>query len=765
MRLCAAVSRRLFLGPPSAGNQSADAIPLLHRLAIVYLMLPVVIWLVGWHEWWVGVPAAAAVVLALWRGLAGSWRVSVRPLHVALMLIAAAWVMATAAGGVFNVFNLDWPKHRGVFLDLARGDWPVSLPLWVSDMAVYFPGDVELTGSLLRYYLGYYMVPGFIGKWLGVASLNWAVPLWTWCGVALMLALFTRGFAGWRSLAAAAVFVFFSGMDIVTVGLFEGWQWLEFRLDLHGWPDLSLGRGFLEWDRYWEVKVQFLSHMVGLMWVPQHFMAGVLCVLLLVQLREHRRFLAVSGVVVGASVFWSPFVAIGLLPFVAALLYGNGVRPFLSWQNLVVGVPLAALLFAFLTIDTGDIPHFWLWEFAGRLNVVRGLPLLYVFEFLLLAALLVLKRPALLRQPFFIPALLTLLLLPLYYFGLHNDLVMRGLIPSLAVLSFYCADTIAGAPPRGASRAGKIRGRSLAALIVAVLAVGSFGPVINLANANSQRDFGTYRYDRFGLESSTAHLVSGPIINQYLAQDVPRWYRILLDDPPESSEPVKSELLIASEFNVFLLNERILVFEKTPCTEKDTQAKFIMHIFPNEKGPRVHHTLDFEFPQGAGITIGETCVTTRALPNVSYGRIRAGQYTLYQTGQSWMGNSYTREYRDRLIAEAGEPIVQSNFAVYVVRDTIMYTKAACSTEDTTAPFFLQTAPTDLENLPDDRREEGFEEFEIDFMENGGRIGESCIAVYELPGYALARITTGQRSPVAERAWEGTHTTGDGANED
>ena len=329
-------------------TESADEIPVVHRLAIIYLVLPVLIWLVGWHQWWLGIPAAVLLVLAFREALSGSWRMAVRPLAAVLLVIALAWVMVTAAGGIFDVHNFDWIKHRAILLDLARNTWPVYLPAWAQSLSAFIPGEGDVEGLLLRYYLGYYMVPGLAGKWFGVEALNWAVPLWTWSGVALMLLMFTRGFLGWRAVAAATILIFFSGMDIVSVAVFEGLDWLDFRLSLDGWPRVGFGRDFLEWNRYWEIKVQFLSHMVGMMWVPQHFIAGALYALLLVQLRQHRRFLAVSGVVVGVSLFWSPFVAVGLLPLVAVLLKENGVRPFLRWQNLLLGLPLAVLVVTYL---------------------------------------------------------------------------------------------------------------------------------------------------------------------------------------------------------------------------------------------------------------------------------------------------------------------------------------------------------------------------------------------------------------------------------
>ena len=210
-------------------TESANEIPVVHRLAIIYLMLPVVIWLVGWFEWWFGVPAAVLLALGLWQALRpartsfkwqvffGALRSALRPTTVILLLIALAWVMTTAAGGVFDVQNWDWNKHRSILLDLGRGDWPTEP---TANLRAYLGEPF-----LLRYYLGYYMAPGSIGRWLGPAALNWAVPLWTWCGAALAMFMFTRGHRGWRMFAAAAILVFFGGMDIVRTLLLEGWGW------------------------------------------------------------------------------------------------------------------------------------------------------------------------------------------------------------------------------------------------------------------------------------------------------------------------------------------------------------------------------------------------------------------------------------------------------------------------------------------------------------------------------------------------------------
>ena len=217
-----------------ATHDATPKLSALHRLTILYLMLPVLIWLLGWFHWWLGVPVAVLLGLALWPAVAGSWRPSLPlmlslvllgrllaalaggllgldieawfglpttallvfalwkalsgprrgelpPATLALLLVALGWVMLTAAGGVIDLANADWQKHRALFISLSNGSWPTHVPSYFS------------TAPLLRYSIGYYLAPGLVGQWLGPAALNWAVPLWTWCGVALMILLFNYG--------------------------------------------------------------------------------------------------------------------------------------------------------------------------------------------------------------------------------------------------------------------------------------------------------------------------------------------------------------------------------------------------------------------------------------------------------------------------------------------------------------------------------------------------------------------------------------------
>ena len=414
------------------------ALPLTHRLTILYLAMPLAIWLLGWLEWWFGAPATLLLAWALRDVLRGPWRVSITGRDLALALVAVAWVLAVPAGGVFGGEYGDWIGNRGIFMDLGRGGWPTH----VTD---HLGGEPPL----LRYYLGYFLVPGLVGKWFGASALNWAVPLWTWIGVALLLRLFTRGLrpAG-VAVAAAAMLIFFSGMDAV-VHLA--------RHALFGIGDLSIERFFTRgWDWPYQhdipnsrLRLDWQSHAMTFAQSPQHFLTGGLGVLLLYQLRAKARFLTASGVVLAACLFWSPLTTAGLLALAIALVVGQGVRPLLKWQNLAVAPLVGGLIALYLTAGRTDFDSAWLPSlYESGYRLAADLALAYVGEFLLLAFLLWRLRPRILRDPFFVASLAVLLLVPWWCFGITeglNDLLLRVPLGPLLLLSHYAAQALAGA--------------------------------------------------------------------------------------------------------------------------------------------------------------------------------------------------------------------------------------------------------------------------------------------------------------------------------
>ena len=607
----------------TAGRRDAaaePALPMLHRLAVVYLMLPVVVWLVGWFEWWLGLPAAALLVGALRRPLSGPWRLRApTPAEAAVLTVAALWVLATAAGGVFDPRNPDFFDYRVTLLDLGRHPWPTYLP---DPLAAWRPAPAEgppATPPLLRYYLGWHMVPGLAAHWLGPAALSWAVPLWTWAGVALVALLFTRGRRGRALVIALAVLVFFSGVTFAGSLAIKGWEWVDWRIENRDWY------GFLTYE---PAFLRTISTTATLRMAAHHFLPAGLYALLCLHLCRQPRFLAVLGVLLAAAPFWSAFVAVGLLPLLVVVLWMNGVRPFLRWPNLCLAGPLFGVVVLYLTSGAMDFPHGWMWQKEGYdwPRLMRRLPFYYLIEFLPLAVLLAVVRPAVRREPFFIAAVATLLLLPLYWYGKWNDLLLRGSLPALFVLGWLCA----GAVARGGGalvRRGGLRRRAAFAGLVLVLGLGAPDPAAHLVQ--SFQDYGPFRYEHAKGYTTLVDLPS-EWQRENSARDPPDLLRRLLREPtPFPERRIPDEPVIQSGFDVYL-DHGTLIYVKDRCTPEDAEGFIFVKVVPvspeDLPADRRRQGLRYDQLYRAGLErFGDRCLAGRSLPTYPVDRIVTGQ--------------------------------------------------------------------------------------------------------------------------------------------
>ena len=598
-------------------------LPLVHRLAVAYLLVPVAVWLLGWFHWWAGVPATALLVAGARQALSGSWRWR-RPSRttVVLALVAGAWIAMMPAGGVFTVAD-DWSTHRAILLDLTRGGWPTHPVDYLSD-----------SPPLLRYYLGWHMVPALLGRWLGPAALNWAVPLWTWCGAALVVLLFARGLPTLRAaLAAVAVLALFSGMDVVEMALREGVpdaaRMIRDRLDPE-WVLPHRQNRRLEFVRTSAspMLLEYQSHNLTFSFTPQHFLPACLGTLLMLRLRERRRFLSASGIVLACCLFWSPLAATGLLPLAAATLVKNpNARHVASWRNVFVAVPLAALIALYMTSGRIDFERGWLWElYDDRTRMAIDVLLLYAAEFVVLAALLWRLDPGLARDPMFPTTVAMLLAAPWYWYGTpwFSEWSLRFAVPALVMLAHYAARAVVARPP------GKLaRARPAYRALLAVLAVGAVTAVWEMGDV--MHNPGLLPYETLG-HSLLTH-TSPVTTRQKSSYAVRPELDALLRDRDDEGQDKKGALLIRSVWDVYLRYNH-LVYVKQRCRRGDGQARTRFYVDVHPADPRAlpagsadagHERRAFDLVGWRHYKEGGGCVIPVPLPDYDIARIATGQ--------------------------------------------------------------------------------------------------------------------------------------------
>ena len=89
------------------------------------------------------------------------------------------------------------------------------------------------------------------------------------------------------------------------------------------------------------------------------------------------------------------------------------------------------------------------------------------------------------------------------------------------------------------------------------------------------------------------------------------------------------------------------------------------------------------------------------------------------------------------------PVIRSDWDVYLTENSLIYVKEPCASADTEARFFLALYPADANDLPDRRKQHGFDNLDFDFRDRGEIFDGRCMAGIPLPEYAVARISTGQ----------------------
>jgi hypothetical protein len=439
----------------------------LDRTAIAYLTLPLAIFLAGWFEIWAAIPLLACLAYAL-QGLAarappGAARLPITQLQLVVAVgVGCAWTVCGGTGHVVYA-NLDWHIRDAVLHDLVIGGWPVG----------YGVHDGQET--LLRAPLGYYLPAALLGKCAGLLAAHVAMAAWTALGATLFLLQVlskTPSRAG-AALTAAAVIVLFSGWDIVGNLLHVP----------HFIADWSITR-HLEW---WTDRYQYSAMTTQLFWVPNHALAGWLTIGLLLRTERGAALESVLPIVVAAVALWSPFAALGVVPFVLWHLFaasaGEHWRRILDprvWAPaLVVGIAVAA----FLMLDADRIPKGWTVGNHGGGAAAIATDLARQVEFFLLEAgligfaILAARRslPAGLAGPLIL-ALAVLAFLPLGSIGAWNDLAMRASIPSLTVMAIGAALALSA----DASDAAAWRKK---AVLASLLAVGAVTPIQEFARA------------------------------------------------------------------------------------------------------------------------------------------------------------------------------------------------------------------------------------------------------------------------------------------
>lgn len=328
----------------------------LYLAAIVYLYLPFVVFLFGWTRLLVALPVTLLTGAALYfcyRRLTAELSDTIHfgRLELLLLFILFFGLCVVGGGGDLFIQDGDWHKHHAILYSLVDYDWPVQ-----------YSGDV-----LLTYYLGQYIVPGFVGRILAgshVAAV-WAQTVWNALGLWIAY-LFTCQYlkvtGKWKRFFIFCIFVFWSGATNLGSFVYQAIG-NDASLCSYKWIDLN------------RVKVHFASNFDAIRGAFQHVVTPWICTaIFLNHKKEIAAYVMLALPLLFSATFGFVYFALILAAYAVYEFVQNKeklsvIRQIFSPENLLL-LPLTAVTLIYMG---GNI-------FGDKPGVV-GLDLLNMFYF------------------------------------------------------------------------------------------------------------------------------------------------------------------------------------------------------------------------------------------------------------------------------------------------------------------------------------------------------------------------------------------------
>jgi hypothetical protein len=401
----------------------------LQRISILYLALPFILFSLGWLRLSIAIPVVLIILWAIWKLLNQSpiphspFPTSQQTFY--LLLITFLWLFLSGIGG-YTFQNWDHHWRNAVFHDLITYNFPVVYSA---------PEKGPIT--MLVYYVGYWLPAAWVGKLLGWQAANFALFLWTWFGVLLVVFHLSRSRGEVTSpllllIKTALLLIFFSGLDSLGALFFAS-----------DYPTLFPPIQHLE---IWSGNLQYSSFTTQLYWVFNQAVPAWLCIALILDsdsLLSNIQKQA-SGLQIIQKIFiWSlcfffaPLAALGLLPylFIELFKHTDFKSPF---KNLRLDVLLASgiiVLVSFLYFSSNT---------AAQERGLQAIALKDFLAFFLLEGGLLWLVLALLkwRDPRWAVTGLLLAVIPFIQLGSGRDFVMRASIAPLFYLMMMTGEAI-----------------------------------------------------------------------------------------------------------------------------------------------------------------------------------------------------------------------------------------------------------------------------------------------------------------------------------
>lgn len=411
-------------------------------LLLFYFILPSVLFLLFWVKIIIAIPIIILLFISFFYQLKSESK-SIDDINLKNILAVGLFsLLLCYFGGVGGFVSQtgDYEKHNQIYSDLIQYQLPIT----------YSNGD------LLCYYLAYYLPTALITKILGISITGTLSFAYTFIGVFLGLLSIINHFKIKQPFYFLFVFLFIGGFDflkvICTSEFIQNTKGLAINL-LHKNINQQM---FVEYIRFFVARmndtrmfftdfqmghsVLFVSQIGQFILAPQHLLGAWISSLLIYKFTQNNSLIGAS-LVFCCTMFWSPFVFVGQIPFILYLFFKKNIN-----------ITKRELLLSSLSFPTLIIVLIYFKSHYPDLSGLEFLPASFsnITDYLIFLLFLLIevgiyyliitflnRKHSLIGQklPIFHFTIITLCIISCFNMGIFNDFIIRASLPSLII--FY----------------------------------------------------------------------------------------------------------------------------------------------------------------------------------------------------------------------------------------------------------------------------------------------------------------------------------------
>ncbi|CAG5003866.1 hypothetical protein DYBT9275_03246 [Dyadobacter sp. CECT 9275] len=381
----------------------------LRNLSLGYLLLPNLIFYLGWFRFPLAVILAVGLIYAAYINTQGGLKDDAKKLSGKELLtlgILALFLTAYSGIGGYCFQILDYWAHNSKYYTLFSHSWPVVF---------------QENGRLACHYFGFFLAPALLSKMLGHVSDE---ALFIWALLGFFLGMCWLYIISLRSFFAVALFMSLGGIGHLLKVIFIQVAGLDYQVPpffIELWPVLY--------------QAQWAPNQL----IPVIIVCSVLFNDLVFEKRPERSFLFIISIFT-----WGIFPSVILVLIFSGILayhYLSRIKSFISFQVLrqiiFPGIIFIPTFFFFLS-GGGSVVNGFVWKFAPFKEIAYQ----YFFGVLVdvLILLTIIIRLKLHKGPYAVlicGIFVMLIAVSLFRMGRWNDWFLRGSVPLMVILSLF----------------------------------------------------------------------------------------------------------------------------------------------------------------------------------------------------------------------------------------------------------------------------------------------------------------------------------------